>query len=150
MRTFITMLITTVISIAYIPQASAVESLSYEKQQSPLVTNLINNYLIKDYKTDISTFSIAEIDLNNDGIPEYILRQKKCGVAIRDCTHVILAQKNDEVLKLSEIRAQNLMVGGTFSYGIKDLLVFNDKINDYIFDIYVWSPKEKTYIMKLE
>ena len=129
---------------------AAVESLDYEKEASPSLGHQIDSFLEENYGTDLSQYNIASIDLNNDGIDEQILKQKRCDTRTKHCTHLIVAEKSNEILLLSKIKAFNLMIGGTVSHGIKDVLAFTSEINDYNFDIYMWSPSQKMYILRAE
>ncbi len=129
--------------------AQAVETLYYNNKIGPSLTYQINIFLKDTYDTDLSQYNTAGIDLNGDGIEEYILKPRKCTTEEnKPCTHLIVAEQKDKILLLSKVKARNLMVGGTQSHGIKDILAFADKVNDYNFDIYIWSPSQKTYILK--
>ena len=140
----------TVMCITASGNASAVEPLNYSDKTGPTLRVQLSSFLKNTYDTALSDYQIADIDLNNDGIDEYILKQRRCSIIDKSCTHLVIAEKQNEIFELSRIKAQNLMVGGTLSHGIKDLLAFNDEINDYKFDIYVWSPPQKMYIIKAE
>lgn len=128
-------------------QSFALEALKYENDLSTSLRFQIDQYLSEHYKSDSSAYDIARVDLNNDGIFERILRRKSCNTQKDACTHIIIAEKKDRILLLSKISAKNLMIDSKFSYGIKNILAFNSDINDYDFDIYMWSPKQKLYIM---
>ncbi len=128
----------------------AVEQLNYSEKVSTSLKSQINTLLAEIYNTDISLYEIANIDLNNDGIDEHILKRKTCGATQNQCIYSILAEKDDEIILLSKIRAKNLIIGETSSYGIKDILAFKNEINDYNFDIYMWSPSQKMYIINIE
>ncbi|PCI56822.1 MAG: hypothetical protein COB36_00680 [Alphaproteobacteria bacterium] len=138
------------ICTGYSKPAVAIEPLDYEKKISPSLRYQIDLFLKETYDTTLSQYKIAGIDLNNDGINEHILKQRRCNVVTKQCTHLILAEKKNEILLLSKIKAYNLMIGGTNSYGIKDVLAFTNEINDYNFDIYMWSPSRKMYILRAE
>lgn len=129
---------------------SAVEQLNYSDKISPSLEYQINSFLEKTYETDISLYYIADIDLNNDGIDEYILKRKSCESDKSYCIYSIIAEKDNNIILLSKIRAKSIMIGETYSYGIKDILAFKNEINDYNFDIYMWSPSQKMYIMNAE
>lgn len=139
----------TLICAGYISPAGAIEPLNYQKNISPTLEYEIDLFLKKEYRNDLSQYRISSIDLNNDGIDEHILKSRQCEMHKRQCTHLILAEKNDGILLLSKIRAYNLMIGGTSSHGVKDILAFTDDINDYNFNIYMWSPPRKMYILGL-
>tara|TARA_R110001592_G_scaffold16881_14_gene71715 strand:+ start:3332 stop:3814 length:483 start_codon:yes stop_codon:yes gene_type:complete len=127
--------------------AHAITPLKYSDDISTSLRFQIDGFLKEQYNTDSSQFSIASFDLNGDGVQEHILRRKSCNLEENDCTHIIIAEKRDRILLLSKIRARRLMVDSKSSYGIKNLLAFKNELNDYNFDIYMWSPKEKLYII---
>ncbi len=129
----------------------ALDKLKFEKNiSSPSMRLKVDEFLNGFYKTDSMGFDVAAHDLNADGINEYILKRKSCTQAEVVCTHIILGSQKDNMLLLSSIRAKYMMVGATSNYGVSDLLVFENDINDYDFDIYIWSPEEKMYILRLE
>ncbi len=128
-------------------QSQALEDLKYNHKLSTSLQLQIDEFLEKQYKTNSSNYEVASVDLNNDGVLEYILRRKSCKRDNYECTHIIIAEKIDKILLLSKIGARKLMVDTSTSYGIKNLLVFKNINNDYNFDIYMWSPKKKMYII---
>ncbi len=140
------------ISLLYPYNLWAVEQLNYKTSQSisPSLKYQIDSFLKQIYETDISLYNIASTDLNSDGIDEHILKRKSCDTSQNQCIHSIIAEKDGEIVLLSKIRAKNIIIGETSSYGIKDLLIFKNEINDYNFDIYMWSPSQKMYIMNSE
>jgi len=138
------------ICAGYPQPAAAIEPLDYEKEISPSLGHQIDLFLQETYSTALSQYKVSGVDLNNDGIDEHILKQRRCNVLTKQCTHLILAEKKNEILLLSKIKAYNVMIGGTNSHGIKDVLAFTNEINDYNFDIYMWSPSRKMYILRAE
>lgn len=128
--------------------AYALESLNFQGHLGTISKSKIKVFLKDAYQADISNYSIASHDLNNDGLDEYILKSSLCTQSNIPCDYVILAEKGKDIIELSKITAKNILVSGTYSYGIKDILVFQNEINDYDFDIYMWSSKEKMYIVK--
>lgn len=100
------------------------------------------------YKT--ADFLVAHIDLNNDGIDEHILRRKNCSDRNYECLHLIIAEKPETLILLGRINSREIMIGQSYSHGIKDLLAFQNHVNEYKFNIYMWSPRQKKYIMSDE
>ncbi len=128
-------------------QSFALDALKYDNNLSTSLRFQIDRFLAEHYKSDSSAYDIASTDLNKDGIFEHILRRKSCDTQKDACTHIIIAEKKDRILLLSKISARNLMIDSKFSYGIKNILAFKSEINDYDFDIYMWSPEQKLYII---
>ena len=131
-----------------LPRALALESLNFQNDLGTISANKIDAFLSDRYQTEIASYNIATADLNNDGLDEYILKQLDCTQAQAFCNYIVLAEKNNEIIELSNIKAKNILISGTYTYGIKDILAFQNTINDYDFDIYMWSSKEKMYIIK--
>ncbi len=148
-KKFLFLAILMLLSICPINTANAIEALNYNRKISTSLKHQINLFLGNLYNNDISEYEISGIDLNGDGIDEHVLKSKKCDADNNQCNYLIIAEKRDEIILLSEIKAGNIIIGGTSSYGIKDILVFKNNINDYNFDIYIWSPEQKMYIMKI-
>ncbi len=136
-----------IVIASYPRSAKAVEQLTFGKKISPSLEYQVNIFLEKTYKTHVSLYDVAEIDLNNDGVDEYVLKQKTCKDRKKQCTYNVIAEKDDEIILLAKVMGYNIMIGKTSSYGVKDILVFKNKTNDYNFDIYVWSPAQNMYIM---
>ena len=138
-------------SIIALPNlANAVEGLNYSDEISTSLKPRINQFLKQTYETDLSSYNLAKADLNGDGLDEYILKRKQCNAKNNLCTHLIIAATEDEIMLLNNIRARNLMIGATSTHGISDLLAFKNDVNDYNFDIYIWSPTQKMYILKTQ
>ncbi|MGH1404871.1 MAG: hypothetical protein ACRBDL_11585 [Alphaproteobacteria bacterium] len=136
--------------ILSLPQSvHAVQPLQYkEETKSPSLKLSLNSFLKNNGNFPLSDYLIADTDLNKDGIDEYILRRKGCSDRDHSCRHLVFAEKQDTVILLTAINAREIMIATTYSYGIKDIMAFNNSINEYNFDIYMWSPKEKTYILE--
>ncbi len=134
--------------ICPITPSYALQPLEYSDDVGATKKLKINTFLKNVYNSSKDAFDIALIDLNSDGVEEYILKRKSCASEKKQCFHMIIAEKDSKLLLLSEISAKNLMIAGTVTNGIKDILAFKKEINDYDFDIYMWSPAQKTYIMR--
>ncbi len=133
-----------------IKPAHAIEELAYTpaKDSSPSLRLQLDVFLRGNFKSDSSEYTLTSTDLNGDNLLEHILKRNNCGQYTNVCTHLIIAEKIDKLTLLSKIDAHSLMIGDGKSYGIKNLLVFKNQTNAYNFDIYMWSPHEKMYILK--
>lgn len=139
------------VSLLFVNKANALEPVDFQSEiKSPSLRLQIDVFLQGFYKTDSRNFDIASLDLNGDGVNEYILKRKTCAQAEAVCTHIVLADQKTKMHLLSSIRARHIMVGGTSNFGVNDLLVFENSVNEYDFDIYMWSPEQKMYILKPE
>jgi len=109
-----------------------------------------SSFLKEDFQTTLSAYEAARVDLNDDGIDEIILRETNCRNNSAPCAHIVLAHTNDQIFKLSEFQAKYIMLAGTYSHGIRDILAFRDKKNDYNFDLYIWDSHKGQYKLELE
>ncbi|MFP4098138.1 MAG: hypothetical protein ACLFP8_04415 [Alphaproteobacteria bacterium] len=131
--------------------ACAVEELNYKPTTATIGASLKLqlDYLLKEkFNTESSDYLIADTDLNADNQPEYILKNKNCGQQAEQCPHLIIADMDNDLALLSEIKAKHLMIGNGKNYGISNILAFKNHINAYDFDIYMWSPQQKMYILE--
>ncbi len=128
----------------------ALEELNYGKKISYSLSYKIDTFLNGEYGNSISDYNISSIDLNNDGIDEQVLKQKQCHLSKGKCTYLVIAEKKQEILILFKIKAYNLAIGNIGSNGVKNVLALTNNVNDYNFDIYMWSPTRKMYILKAD
>lgn len=80
---------------------------------------------------------IAKIDLNNDLIDEYIVRS--CDNK-SFCNHTIIAFKEFKPLKIGKFQAHKIVISHEKTYGIHDLIVYNQQYNDFAFETAIWNP----------
>ena len=150
-KCFLTFVFSLLIFPVYAP-AYAIEEPRYTpaiESAGPTLRLQLGKFLEQNYKSDIESYMIFDIDLNGDGLLEYILKRKNCGQYTKICTFLIIADRNDGLSLLSEINARHIMIGDGKSYGIKNILAFKNQINAYDFDIYMWSPREKMYTLNV-
>jgi len=85
---------------------------------------------------------LAEVDLNNDSVAEYILLRDA-----DDSSHAfeVLAMINNRLIPLAKIRAQKLMIAYDENNGVRSILGFKDANNDYEYDIYSWDAMRSKY-----
>lgn len=81
------------------------------------------------------------VDLNNDGIDEYIFKQQsktphKTGLT----PHFIFALNAREPILLGKFPAKNIRIMTKKDYGIHEIMVYNKPYNDFAGDIYAWNP----------
>ena len=137
------------LSITLITAANAVEELKFRPviEAGASLRLELDPFLKQNFNSDSSDYLMADTDLNGDNLFEHILKRKNCGQYTNICTYLVIAEKGNDLALLSKISAQRLMVGDDKSYGIKNLLAFKNPTNAYDFDIYMWSPSEKMYIL---
>ena len=86
---------------------------------------------------------LAKFDLNSDFIDEYVVRtQNKEKQLYR---YAILAFENNKPIIIGRFKAFNLLVSPKKSYGINNIIVYNDLNNDFRTFTSVWNPYEFSY-----
>lgn len=93
-------------------------------------------------------FRIAAVDLNGDGVDEWIIRQDKqsnCEINA-SCEYAVVGLKQGQPSLLGRFLARNVGIDSYKTYGIRNILVYNKKNNDFDYSTYVWTP-EKYYFL---
>ncbi len=88
---------------------------------------------------------IAGIDLNEDGMDEFIVSNADCTKVKQNCTYSILADKDNNLITLGTIKARTLLLGDSYSHGIRDILAYDNDRNDFDYTLYVWEPTLSRY-----
>lgn len=102
----------------------------------------------KDLFPDLP-FTVANVDLNNDGIDEWIVRQETTSncVATTSCKFLIAGlDKDKKPALIAKIDAANLNIRNTEMYGVLDLSVYSNPNNDLEATRYSWDPYKSTYL----
>lgn len=88
-------------------------------------------------------FQIAAIDLNGDGVDEWIVRQETtpdCAPQA-NCTFAVAGLSEKKPVLLGRIAARKIAVTADKTYGINRLAVYNNAKDDFAFETYVWRPE---------
>lgn len=102
----------------------------------PLLSHLKNQ--------DSAPSTVAQIDLNRDGLTEYIARS--CSENSAPCRFTVFAKNKKGFITLAEIEAYRLTKGHTERHGVSDLRAYTNKMNDYNSKLYVWDAVRSRYI----
>lgn len=97
-------------------------------------------------KADIP-YKIAAIDLNGDGVDEWIVNQKPspdCETRAR-CTFAIAGLSGKQPVILGDIAARKITLSDDRTYGISRLNVYNNAQDDFASEIYVWRPEKRAF-----
>ena len=102
--------------------------------------------LIKRYDP-AKPFTLAAVDLNGDGVEEWILGQHTTPSCESDanCAFTIGGLSEGEIVLLGEMRGGKIGVSDEKLYGVHKLLVYNEKNNDFAYQNYVWTPTEQAF-----
>ena len=132
-----------------LPTAShAEEPLVYRDHPKDAREESVLDYLklIKRYDPALP-LGMAAVDLNGDGVDEWIIRQvtsASCETAA-NCPYVVAGLSDKEPALLGEFPARKVGIADEKLYGVRKLLVYNEKNNDFAFKTYVWTPAETAF-----
>jgi hypothetical protein len=83
----------------------------------------------------------APIDLNGDGVNEVIFRQTNGTCEYdSDCPYIITGISNRQPAIIATFHGRKIGISGEKSYGIHNILVYNQKRNDFQYITYSWNP----------
>lgn len=90
---------------------------------------------------------IAAVDLNGDGVDEWIVREDKglACTASAPCRFFIVALKHKKPVVLAKIYAGSVTVLNQKMYGVNSLNVYNDPKDDFHALPYHWKPDMRTF-----
>jgi hypothetical protein len=129
-------------------EALAGEKLDFDQPVGARSRILLRDYATDQLKVDPATLRVARADLNSDGIDEFITIGTQCGnVPDTLCNITVLAETDEELIRLGAFKAHTILLGDGYSGGVRDLVVYRDEINDYHDELYVWEPRQSQYIL---
>lgn len=125
-------------SVSALPAAYALETLRFQEINSPRLKSLFQG--IKDV-------TVAPIDLNEDGLDEFITKPATCG---KLCDFTVLAENrnNGQLVALGTLKGREILPGNGYSHGVRHLLAFDDPNNDYSYSVYIWAAERSRYMIK--
>jgi len=131
------------LSIMFAFPAKAAEPLYFHKGAKDIRENQIIGELAaqKHILPDLS-FEIAPFDLNSDGVVEWVVRQNPTPVcaAESDCRFVVAGLRDKKPAVLGMFNAGKVGISSEKQYGVRKLLVYNKKNDDFAYSEYVWDP----------
>lgn len=120
------------ISTAYANERLRFQAIETAKEKQIL------NYASSIHKETLSTPQIAKIDLNGDLLKEFIIRPS-CSTK-RLCPHIIIALQDLKPVILGQFDAHKMLISYNKTYGIRDIILYNDLHNDFKSQTIRWSP----------
>ena len=134
--------LTLFIFLTYIPfPAHAFESLRFQEADS-YKENQILDFIKTQNKTAQDIYHLAPFDLNNDAIDEYIIKPKSaknCPQAPL-CPYQIVAFQERQPILIGSFDAHKILISDKKTYGIRHIIVYNQRHNDFKTAIAVWNP----------
>lgn len=94
-----------------------------------------------------TSYKIAPIDLNDDLIDEYIVTLDDAQKCTKNnlCPYYIIAFAKYEPLMIGQFDAHKILVSSKKTYGINDIIVYNNTHNDFQTTNARWNPFSFTY-----
>jgi len=92
-------------------------------------------------------FTMAGTDLNGDGVDEWIIRQDISPTCESDasCQYLVVGLTEREPVLLGDFAARKVGIADEKQYGVRNLLVYNEKNDDFAVKTYVWTPAEAAF-----
>ncbi len=122
--------------------AFADQPLTFKKPNGFKALEIISH--IKNQVDSDIDMDIATIDLNDDFIDEYIVRNNKCDTE-NFCTFSIVAYMNRIPIILGQFDAHKIIILDKKDYGIRRIVVYNQKNNDFATATAIWHPNTYQY-----
>lgn len=109
---------------------------------------MIEEFLESAELPPFSDFKATRVDINADGMDEYILKEAACPPSSPECRFLILAEADYEIVPLGEIIARDIQIADTKTDGVRDIHVFRDLNNDFTHEVYIWDSERSGYAPK--
>ena len=122
----------------------AAETLDFKSTIPRSSLEKIKSYSFKTLQKNSTPLEIAKIDLNRDGLHEFITRPRVCGNE-NICDFNVLAETDQGIVVLGHFKGANILLGNEFQYGVRNLLVFGNSMNDFDYTLYTWHPEVSAY-----
>lgn len=129
------------------PNASlAEEKLRFEPAKSYKDRQVLN-FTTDLAESNVKNYVLAHTDLNNDAIDEYIIKP----ASIADCSQkplcpiIVVAFQEHKPILIAQFDAHKILISNKKTYGIRDIIVYNNRYNDFQFQTLNWSPYSFQY-----
>lgn len=128
--------------------AQAASPLLFRKNITDIRIRSVAGFLIeKGHLDGRAPYQVASVDLNNDGVNEFLFFQPTTGCEARaDCSYLVagLSSAKAPVL-IAAIKARKIGIADEKVYGVHSLFVYNQQSNDFAYETFVWSPRLAGY-----
>lgn len=85
------------------------------------------------------SYLLAPIDLNDDALPEYVVKPASCAKGTL-CSHHIIVFQDRQPIELGQFDAHKILISGKKDYGIRQIIVYNNSYNDFENSTARWNP----------
>ena len=117
---------------------------TYASERLVYSQNIPRSSLEKIRQISSETLKIAPTDLNKDGLDEFIIKPENCNVHAA-CTYQVLAETDTDAIGIGEFEATHVLLGVEYQHGVRNLLVYNNSVNDFDYVLYTWHPETSKY-----
>lgn len=127
------------IFFALISNTYAMEALRFQEAKTYKQKQIISFVKEQDSSKNLV---LAPIDLNNDAIDEYVVRPKNLNSCPKApfCSYKIIAFKQRTPILIGSFDAHKILITDKKTYGIRDIIVYNQRYNDFIQKTAIWDP----------
>lgn len=103
---------------------------------------VVTDLTAQKHLSDALTFEVAPIDLNGDGVDEWIFRQNPTPTckAQSSCRFTVAGLRDKKPTILGAFEAGKVRISSEKAYGVHKLLVYNKKNDDFAYSEFVWDP----------
>lgn len=89
---------------------------------------------------------IATFDLNGDGVDEWIVRQDSVGCESNaNCSFAIAGLSRKKPVFLGSFAGRKIGIADEKLYGVRKIVVYDNKNNDFASTVYAWNPQKSAY-----
>ena len=117
---------------------------AYASEPLHFSSNIARSSLAKLKNSSAEALLIAPTDLNKDGLDEFITKPENCG-AHAVCSYTIFAETDDSAIDIGAFEATHVLLGNEYKNGVRNLLVYNNTVNDFDYVLYTWHPETSKY-----
>lgn len=130
------------------PAAAEVPLIFRDEARGPREKELLTYLWEKDIYDRRLPFTLSAVDLNSDGVEEWIFRQDPTPdcESRRDCVFTVTGLSRGSFTLLGEMLGGKIGVSDEKLYGVRKLLVYNEKNNDFAYQFYVWTPGRQAFL----
>lgn len=146
---FFTFLILSFLTIPTIAALAAEEmQLRYHAPSNDIRELSVTEQLKADQKLvgDLP-FTLTEVDLNNDGVPEWVFRQERTShcETTASCVFLVVGLKEKKPVLLGEFTGSKVNLTDHLSYGVRGFSLYTNPNNDLAAAPYDWNPYKGAY-----
>lgn len=122
--------------------AKAFEAVDFSSE----ISKPLQSFLSQNTGETSETYMVSKADLNQDFMPEYIIRQQDC--KDRLCRFFVVAQTDQDFISLLDFKARKIALSDQNTNGVRNILAFKNALNDFDYDVYTWEATRQKYVKR--